>query len=236
MDQSTIALVATGAVSAALAVAFMAIRVTQKPIYGLLSKTLASMAFVAMGAVGVLLGGNIYAALILLGLSFGMVGDIVLDLKRAHSEFENQYLMSGMLAFMSGHGAYLSAFILTALKIGVHDLIFAGIVSGAIGLVAGPAIVIVAIKMMKANFGKFLGISVFYSVLLTFMSAFSIWLAILNPKFLLVAIAMAAFLLSDMVLSTMYFVAGKKEDKLLVVVNHTLYYAAQILLAAWLFV
>jgi hypothetical protein len=45
---------------------------------------------------------------------------------------------------------------------------------------------------------------------------------------------MVLFFLSDVVLSFQYF-GGKIDDKKLIVVNHALYYAAQIILVAVLF-
>ncbi|MFA5449534.1 MAG: lysoplasmalogenase family protein [Clostridia bacterium] len=241
---SNLAIVFT-VLSVLFAVVFMVIRVKKAPIYGLLSKTFASMVFVAMGVVGVLEGYNFSlgvkllpfgAALIPLGLAYGMVGDIVLDLKRAHSEHEEKYLWSGMTAFILGHIVYLAAVILSAKDMGITDIWLPAVVSAAIAVLVTPVVMILAVRVMKANFGKFFGISAFYAAFLVFFSAFTLWLTILDKRFLLLNMGMIAFLLSDLVLCPMYFVEGKKEDKLLVVVNHSLYYGAQILIAAWLFV
>lgn len=227
-------------VCALLAIFFMAVRVTKAPIYGLLTKTVASMAFVAMGAIAVLLGARrgmpFGAQLVVLGLSYGMVGDIVLDLKRAHSEFENKYLVSGMLSFALGHAAYIAAIVLVARQSAfISGLQLPVLISAVIAAAVSPVVMIVSIKFMKARYGKFLGISAAYAALLIFVTIFTVWLTVLDTSFLLIALGMIAFLLSDLVLSTMYFVEGKKEDKLLVIVNHSLYYAAQILIACWLF-
>ena len=45
---------------------------------------------------------------------------------------------------------------------------------------------------------------------------------------------MVLFLLSDLVLTQMYF-GGKPRDKVLCTVNHALYYAAQICIACYVF-
>lgn len=227
-----IALSITAAVAAIAAIFFIWVRVTQQPIHGLLAKTFASMVFVAMGGVALIVSpGFTYAPMFLLGLAFGMVGDILLDLKRAHSEHESLYLITGMIAFGLGHAAYLIGVIFYANV----DLLLPALVSLPIAAVLAVGSVVTAKKMMHANFGKFLGISTGYAFILSYMTVLSIWLAILNHALILMAVGMVLFLLSDLVLSVMYFVEGKKEDKLLVVVNHGLYYAAQIVIAAFMF-
>lgn len=234
----TSALIIWAILSAAAAIFFMAVRVTKAPIFGLLSKTLASMIFVAMAGVGVYLAGDKLmkgAQLIVVGLAFGMVGDIVLDLKRTHSEFEDLYLTSGMTAFTLAHAFNIAAAYIIASLLNIDKLWLPTIAAAAIAIAGTPVIILVSIKMMKAKFGKHFGYSVFYLFYLLFFTVLSIWFAALNPKFLLLAISMVLFLLSDLVLSTMYFVDGKKEDKLLVIVNHSLYYAAQIVIAAWIY-
>lgn len=233
----TTAVIILSVISALFAAFFIVIRVTKAPIYGLLTKTLASMVFVAMAGIGVYLGGNKMpdaTALVVAGLAFGMVGDIVLDLKRAHSEFEDLYLTSGMSAFTADHSFVIAATYLIAAPT-IPNLWLPSVASAAIALAAAPVVMIVSLKIMKANFGKHFAFSAFYAAFLIFFTVLSLWLSILDAKFVMLCVAMILFLLSDLVLSTMYFVEGKKEDKLLVVVNHGLYYAAQILIAAWIF-
>lgn len=233
-----LALVICAVVAVTLTALFLFVRVYNAPIYGLLTKTLASMAFIAMGAIGMYYNyGSLPAGgvLILAGLAFGMVGDILLDLKRAHSEFEDLYLTSGMIAFTCDHSFVLAATLMIATPL-IGKLWLPAVVSAVIGIGAAPIVMFVSVKLMKAHFGKHFFFSAFYATYLIFFTALSVWLAFLNPVFIMLAVAMVLFLLSDLVLSTMYFVAGKKEDALLVVVNHALYYAAQIIIAAWIFI
>lgn len=69
-----------------------------------------------------------------------------------------------------------------------------------------------------------------------FMSAFSIGLCIVmkSTRVLPFTIGMILFLLSDVVLSMMYF-GGRPKDKTLCVINHALYYAAQICIASFIY-
>ena len=87
---------------------------------------------------------------------------------------------------------------------------------------------------MGLEFGKFKWQSMLYAFVLVFMSAFTIYLACLQIEFIIMAVGITLFLLSDLVLSMQYF-GGKTEDKFLTIVNHGLYYAAQILVATFLF-
>jgi hypothetical protein len=233
-----LALVICTVVAVLLTAFFLFVRVYNAPIYGLLTKTLASMSFVAMAAIGMYYNyGSLPAGagLIVAGLAFGMVGDILLDLKRAHSEFEDLYLTSGMTAFTCDHSFVLAAALMIATPL-IRNLWFPAVISAVIGIGAAPLVMYVSVKFMKAHFGKHFFFSAFYASYLIFFTALSVWLAILNPVFIMLAVAMVLFLLSDLVLSTMYFVAGKKEDALLVVINHALYYGAQIVIAAWIFI
>ncbi|MDR0752488.1 MAG: lysoplasmalogenase [Christensenellaceae bacterium] len=229
--------IALPVLTALLVVFFLIVRTTKAPIYGLLAKIPPSLGFVLTSVVAVTLRPTqltIGAPLIIMGLVFGLVGDIVLDLKRAHSEFENQYLTSGMLSFIVGHLFFLLAFILIAIDHGVNVLI-PTLVPIAIAAVLSPITVIVSEKIIKANFGKFKLISASYAGLLIYVTVTTLWFAILDTSFMIPAVGMILFLFSDLILSQMYFVEGKAEDKSLVIINHASYYAAQILISLSLF-
>lgn len=240
MQIETILLIVFSILASISAIFFMAIRVTKAPIYGLLTKTLASMVFVAMGACALTVGQSTLpfgSALFVLGLAFGMVGDIILDLKRAHSEFEDIYLFCGMSAFSLGHFAYIAALCLIAspMILASKPLLVPALIALGVAVVVAPLTFVITVKFMGARYGKFTALALFYAALLIFITVLSIIIASSVPKFILLAVGMTLFLISDLVLSTMYFVEGKKEDKLLVIINHTTYYAAQICIAAFLY-
>ena len=69
--------------------------------------------------------------------------------------------------------------------------------------------------------------------MLSFAAAFAVALAISNSALWMFAIALVAFWLSDIVLSIMYF-GGKSESKFLSILNHVLYYGAQIAIALFM--
>jgi len=233
-----VALIVTACVAALLTVGFLFVRVTQKPIYGLLAKIFPSVGFVVMGVTALSLRSSIVpfgAPIFVLGMVLGLIGDIVLDAKRAHPEFNGIYLTAGMTSFITGHGVYIAATCLVAIYFFNLSILFPAAICAIIGIVAGPLTVFISEKGLKANFGKHRIISGAYGGLLIFFTAFTLWLTVLNIGFLLLFLGVLLFLLSDLVLSQMYFCEGKAEDKVLVIVNHTLYYAAQILIACFVF-
>jgi uncharacterized membrane protein YhhN len=88
-------------------------------------------------------------------------------------------------------------------------------------------------KKLGLNFGSMVWIVAGYSLMLTFMMAFAISIAIYIPIFWIFAAGMILFFLSDLVLSMQYF--GGKTQKSLIYINHILYYLAQICIAISIF-
>ena len=131
-----------------------------------------------------------------------------------------------MISFAIGHIVYFIALLLLA------DLTppFSFLVCHNHPISVG----ILFLKADENKFRKFLAHAITYTVILTFMSIYTIALSIYDTRYILMAVGMVLFLLSDLVLSPMYF-AGKQDDKVLCVINHTLYYAAQICIATFLF-
>lgn len=220
-------------VCSVLAIIFIAIRAKFGGLGAFLLKTLASFGLVASAFVSIAysnIDSNIRIVLSLLGIGLllGMIGDMVLDLKVVYNN-DRVYLNSGMLSFGLGHLAYFSAFSLYAINLNC-DLLMPILVSAGSAIVLTIAIVLSS-KKMHLDFGNFLWQTVAYTFILTFMSAYALVLAILGGAPWLAFIGMILFFLSDIVLSLQYF-GGKLQNKWLIVINHTLYYAAQIILLA----
>lgn len=219
-------------VAVALMIMFMAIRVTKGGISGLLSKTLASLAFVALALVGAYYSGfNLVSLFIILGLIFGMIGDIVLDLKIVYKNDEKSYLNAGMLSFGLGHVMYFVATILYALNIvDSTKLLYLALIGVAFALLVTIFIGVFGKSLLKLDFGEFKIQSLAYSFILSFMSAFSVAVAVFKPIFLIFALGIVFIFLSDLVLSMQYF-GGKQDSKFLTIVNHSVYYLGQIAIA-----
>lgn len=218
-----------------MAVLFIVIRAWKGGLVSMLLKALASLGFVAMGVIGLAvseLENKIPLGLIVLGLVLGMIGDILLDLKVIYDN-DKIYLNAGMLSFGLGHLAYFSALTLLAYET-EKTLWLPVLVSIGVALAVTAVILIGGKKLMKLDFGEYLTQTITYTILLSFMVEYSLILAILEACPWIVFIAMALFFLSDVVLSTQYF-GGKLHDKLYIVINHVLYYSAQILIALFIF-
>lgn len=225
-------------VTLALTILFLVVRVKKGGLMGVFTKTLASMGFVVSGILalttfpfdGLMKWG---VALVLIGLVFGMLGDIILDFKVVYNN-DAYYLNAGMLSFGLGHLAYIGAFCLIAIDLSVSLLMPVLVSAGvAIAFTVGNTL---SGKKMGLDFGKFFWQTMSYSVLLTFMSTFTLIIAI-QSGVVAMWVAFAGFMLflaSDLVLSFQYF-GGKLYNKTLIVINHLLYYLAQITIVASMF-
>lgn len=230
-------------IASVLAIAFMTIRVTvgaksvQGGIIAMYAKTIASLGFIAIG-IAAIYGGvsNIHAAVfVLAGLLFGLIGDMVLDMKVVYLKKpeEGLYLTGGMVSFGIGHIMFLVA---VCLFLGDKVTLPLAGICVAIAAIVAFGMVFGGEKFLGFKFGNFTIHSLVYAFLLVFMSALSVGLCIVmkSTQMLQFAIGMILFLLSDVVLTSMYF-GGRGKDKSLCIINHTLYYAAQICIASFIY-
>lgn len=199
---------------------------------GLYSKAIASFFFLltALSAAAVNPGHEVYAGLIVFGLVLGLSGDIWLDLKWIYEKDMEKFLNAGFIAFMIGHLFYIGAIYKFAGNWSVLTVVLPVIIS----VVVAIGNVIVSEKLLKLKFGKFRTIVGVYTFFLFMTFAVSA-VAMLNNSFakqwILTAVGGILFILSDAVLSNMYFKEGG-NTKPNVVINHTLYYAAQFIIAS----
>lgn len=210
-----------------------------------LIKAAASLAVIAIAITAIYSGGakgtgtNRAAIFIVAGLIFGLIGDIVLDLKVVYlkTKEESAYLYGGMISFGLGHIMY---FVGLLLFFGGEVISWSVIgICLAVAAVVAFIMIIAGEKLMKLDFGKYTIISLAYAFILLFTTAISISLwALAKSKGLnnipLLSMGFILFLMSDLVLTSMYF-GGRAKDNTLCVVNHALYYAAQICIATFVF-
>ncbi len=213
------------------AIVFILLRVKKGGVAGLLGKAVASFSFIALAAFSFLtLSNDLAGILILLGLLSGLVGDILLDLKVMNENNFTPYLNSGMISFFIGHIFYIfGVLVLVGFNISLTFILIAILASIVI-----TALIFIVSGKMKLNFGKFLIQSISYALILVFMTILTIYLAVNNSIFIVLSVGMGLFLLSDLVLSMQYF-GGKEKNKVMIVVNHSLYYAAQICIAMFVY-
>ncbi len=164
------------------------------------------------------------------GACFGMLGDIVLDLKYSKLNDADRCTNLGFWAFLIGHIFYSIA------MVSVYGIELTNIICIAIGIVAGIIIAVLSEKIMKLEYGKFKKITILYTSVLCMTLGFAGGYTITECYTLhsvLLNIGFALFVLSDAFLAGIYF-SKKPEDRTnrkAIVLNHATYYAAQYIIA-----
>lgn len=209
---------------------FSILRVTHGGVVSLLTKTLASFCFVALGVVVVCLHKLSDVGLfLLLGLIAGMIGDILLDLKSVDSTRGKSYLNYGMVAFGIGHIFY----ILFISFISGKNIATEALIATAFAVIFTIVVVFFSKQLLGITLDNFVVQTGLYCCVLSFAAAFAVAIACTLSFVWPFAIALVSFWLSDIVLSIMYF-GGKADNKFLSILNHVLYYGAQIAIALFM--
>lgn len=210
-------------------------------------KTIAASLFVLAGFFAMKASGNSspYATNVMLGLVFGMMGDLFLH---ALTTVMWPFVL-GVLAFLTGHIFYIMA-IHKAIKSTYPDASFlSGYELGAIGAIGAIAVITVAYLLIrniikKDNIPMILGLSA-YLVFLTSMvlKAFSFvigeWVYGMNDNVVILALTVALgallFFISDITLGLMILNKERFETKKMRYFNIGTYFVAQILIGASIF-
>ncbi|MBR3310058.1 MAG: hypothetical protein IKG00_09235 [Lachnospiraceae bacterium] len=216
-------------VTVIVAMIFTIRRGTKTDAVSLLLKAVSSLLFILFGLLGLFFSKGPYLALfIVAGLVCGLIGDIYLDMKFVYPKDETLNTFTGFGAFMLGHCFY-TIFLFSYYKITLVHLL----ISIAAGIVIGIAIFVTP-KLMKLNYGRYRVISSIYAGLLVFVTVYALLLEVAaghSVSKLLFFIGIVLFLLSDLILSQIYFGENKgmTGNK---IANHLTYYLGQILIAA----
>lgn len=165
-----------------------------------------------------------------IGAVFGLLGDISLDLKYVYPQDHDVYLKGGFTAFSIGHLFYIVSIFFS------YELSFGNYAYALFGLVALIISVPVTEKLMKLDYNKFKLITIMYSAILGFTDALSfsvIFTEGVSVHTVLHSVGLTLFLLSDAVLSGLYFAKDEKKRKSRpsIIINHIFYYSAQYILA-----
>lgn len=164
------------------------------------------------------------------GACFGMLGDIVLDLKYSDLNDADRCTKLGFWTFLIGHIFYSIA------MVSVYGIELTNIICVAIGLAAGVIIAIVAEKVMNLEYGKFKKITILYTAILCMTLGFAGGYTITESYTLhsvLLNIGFALFVLSDAFLAGLYFSKKEKDrtNRTAIILNHATYFAAQYIIA-----
>ncbi len=203
-------------------------------ISNLLFKSVSSL-FYLLTAVFALIERNVhlgdaqaYGSLIIMGGAFGLVGDIMLDLKGVYKQDEKPYLISGFIAFLIGHIFYISA-IVYSIKMEWWLVLI-----GACAACIGGIVTVLSANLMKVHYGAYRKIVAVYTSFLlgtAIMSGIAMVISGFQKGYIILFIGAILFALSDVILSGTFFGRGK-DKKRHYFINHFTYYAAQYLIAA----
>lgn len=218
-----------GVFSVLFCVLFCSLRCKEANVLSLGIKTISSVCFFLSGIFAIeYVGSSGIRLLVLSGLVFGLIGDIFLDLRLMYPEKHNEYLIVGTTSFSVGHLFYFIALcFLNSTSLHSH-LLWNILISFAVGTIFTLGIGLFG-KKLGLNFGNLIYMVLIYSFALSFLTAFSISIAIFLPILWIFAGGAILFLASDLVLSLQIF--GNKTSKSLIWINHILYYLAQVLIA-----
>lgn len=211
-------------------VVFLVLCVKRGGIAALYAKAVASLCFIATAVAATnenrsFLG---FGSFMTIGLVCGLLGDVWLDLKWIYLQDKDSYLYSGFIFFLLGHICFITA---------VFNASPYTPLSAVIAAAAALVIAVIAIlleKPLKMRYGKFKWIVFLYSLTLSMTMTMAMVTAVIThfqTMWVVMSVGGLLFLLSDLVLSGMYFGEGK-NTKFNVVLNHSLYYAAQFIMAA----
>lgn len=164
------------------------------------------------------------------GACFGLLGDIVLDLKYTKLNDADRCTNLGFWTFLIGHIFYSIA------MVSVYGIELTNIICVAIGIIAGIIIAIATEKIMKLEYGKFKKITILYTSVLCMTLGFAGGYTITESYTLhsvLLNIGFALFVLSDAFLAGLYFSKKEKDrtNRTAIVLNHLTYFVAQYIIA-----
>lgn len=172
-----------------------------------------------------------FGLFVVIGLLFGLLGDIWLDLKFVYKDENDIYTFSGFYAFAVGHVLFIIGLLSNYADFSQIGYIIIPIIVAA---VVGVGNVFLA-PVMKLNYGKYKRITMIYGSILFGMTLLSGSLALmysftemtLNFMF----VGGIFFMVSDLILSGTYFGEGK-DRPIDIITNHATYYVAQFIIAS----
>ena len=224
MSNSIIVLIIIGFILQAL---FIKTEHEKKYLAADILKGSASLMFVIIGYIAYTMVNNVFNKMFFYGLLFGMIGDILLNLRFVFEKQGQKICLVGILAFLIGHIIYLVALIPQA----GHVWIWHCTIAGALAAVCLLAYIFKTMDVKPAF--KIFG--VFYLGAVFIMTAIALGIAFFTPskRAIIYAIGAVLFTASDVVLIFNTFSGVTKFS--LRITNLTLYYIGQMMIACSLF-
>ena len=194
-------------------------------------KTGISLLFVTLSLVATFCSGKmtLFNVFVIIGLTLGLIGDILLDLKYIDVNRTKGYTYSGFIAFGLGHIMFISALLMNYYNKSILYVLLALALDIVISIIT-----ILMEKPLKLEYGKMKLIVFLYALCLFGTFSTCLFLAIQNGFSILplnmFLIGAGLFAISDLILSGTYF--GKGKERLIdFILNYSTYYSAQFVIA-----
>lgn len=217
---------------------FLFFRVKEKRVIAVVFKGLVSLMFIATALVAWLTSHypqNTFGVFVVVGLFFGLLGDVFLDIKFIDLKREDLFTMLGFIAFAVGHVFFITGMF-------IHFFNFtANILYLIIPIIISLVLMVVTLLMEKfteIKYGKMKPFVIVYGFILFFVTSIYFSAAIQsgwqNLVLIIMSFSFIFFALSDLILNNTYFAPGFNNPPF-VISNHILYYLAQFAIASSLF-
>ena len=211
-------------VGCAVEAVFIILEQKKKMAAAVATKALASLLFILLGVLCARSASDrAYATVILIGLAFGAVGDVCLNLCHLVGSRGKAVFMAGIAAFLIGHLFYLFALISRAPKMLLWAIPACAVVSA---LMLGFILKKIEVQGAIRAFG------IVYLVVVFQMMCCALGLLPLNPNnlaYILFAAGAVLFAASDVLLVLNQF--GKRQYPAFRPMNLSLYYLGQLCIA-----
>lgn len=206
---------------------FISVEHKEKYVAADVLKGTAAACFVIIGIVGYITKtSDAFGLKLMIGLIFGMIGDILLNLRFVVGEEKGQKVfLLGIVSFLIGHILYLAALVPIAAHPGVCFIV---------GAILAAALLAYIFKTMDVKLAfKIFGVFYLGAVIIMTVMAIDVAMAVQNIRSIEYAIGAVLFMISDIVLIFNTF-SGKTKFSMRIA-NLSLYYIGQLLIAMCLF-
>ena len=206
---------------------FIYVEHNEKYVLADILKGSAAACFVIIGIVGYATKTtDSFGLKLMIGLIFGMLGDVLLNLRFVVGEDKGQKVfLLGIVAFLIGHILYLAALVPIAAHPGVCFVV---------GAILAAALLAYIFKTMDIKIAfKIFGVFYLGAVIIMTVMAIDVAIAVQNIRSIEYAIGAVLFMISDIVLIFNTF-SGKTKFSMRIT-NLSLYYIGQLLIAMCLF-
>ena len=221
-----------------LLIPFLYLRIKELRLLAVIIKGLASLMFIVTAIVAWQTSkrsDSLFGLFIIIGLVFGLFGDVLLDLKYMSRKYEFRYTVLGFFAFAFGHVFYITGLFIYFYNFNAHILYL--IIPAIITLLL-VAITVLMEKFSPIKYGKMRPFVIIYGLFLFFVTSIYFSFAIQTNWQLstinIMTISFLFFTMSDLILNNTYFAPGFGKP-VFIITNHLLYYIAQFSIAFSLF-